>query len=120
MIEFEVRHGITNREADIGTEKLGSGSQGPNVIGNIFYGSEGYLAIGDEDTANAYQAWLGSEMKAGPTGHEGGSHYHFANFMLGREQNETARGNKMRLRCRPPQEGRNPPPAGPGFEEAGA
>ncbi len=28
MIEFEVRHGITNREADIGTDKLGSGSRG--------------------------------------------------------------------------------------------
>lgn len=81
MIEFEVRHGITNREADIGTEKLGSGTQGPNVIGNIFYGSDGYLALGDEDTANAYQAWLGSDMKPGPSGHEGGSRYHFANFI---------------------------------------
>nr|HPI73348.1 Gfo/Idh/MocA family oxidoreductase [bacterium] len=56
MIEFEVRHGITHREADIGTEKLGSGTQGPNTIGNIFYGANGYLALGDEDTANAYQA----------------------------------------------------------------
>ena len=81
MIEFEVRHGITNREADIGTEKLGSGNQGPNVIGNIFYGSDGYLALGDEDTGNAYQAWLGSEMKPGPSSHQGGSRYHFANFI---------------------------------------
>ena len=81
LIEFEVRHGITHREADIGTEKLGSGSQGPNTIGNIFYGSDGYLALGDEDTGNAYQAWLGSEMKAGPSGHQGGSRYHFANFI---------------------------------------
>ena len=81
MIEFEVRHGITNREAEIGTEKLGSGDQGPNVIGNIFYGADGYLALGDEDTANAYQFWLGSEMKAGPSGHKGGSRYAFANFI---------------------------------------
>ena len=81
MIEFEVRHGITNREADIGTDKLGSGSQGPNVIGNIFYGATGYLALGDEDTGNAYQAWLGSEMKPGPSSHQGGSRYHFANFI---------------------------------------
>lgn len=81
MIEFEARHGITNREADIGTEKLGSGSQGPNTIGNIFYGADGYLALGDEDTANAYQFRLGSEMKAGPTGHKGGSRYAFANFI---------------------------------------
>jgi len=81
MIEFEVRHGITHREADIGTEKLGSGTQGPNTIGNIFYGANGYLALGDEDTANAYQAWLGSDMVAGPSGHKGGSRYHFANFI---------------------------------------
>ena len=32
--------------------------------------------------------------------------YHFV--LLGREQNETAWGNKMRLGCRPSQEGRNP------------
>src|ERR1039457_5774281 len=44
----------------------------------------------------------------------------FEDILLGREQNETAGGNKMRLGCRPPQEGRNPSPAGPGFEEAGA
>ncbi len=81
MIEFEVRHGITNREAEIGTAKLGSGTQGPNTIGNIFYGSNGYLALGDEDTANAYQAWLGPDMVAGPSGHKGGSRYHFANFI---------------------------------------
>lgn len=81
MIEFEVRHGISHREADIGTDKLGSGTQGPNTIGNIFYGADGYLALGDEDTANAYQAWLGSDMVAGPSGHKGGSRYHFANFI---------------------------------------
>ncbi len=40
--------------------------------------------------------------------------------MSGREQNETAGRNKMRLRCCPLPEGRNLPPAGPGFEEAGA
>jgi predicted alpha-1,2-mannosidase len=40
--------------------------------------------------------------------------------MLGREQNETAWGNKMRLGCRPAQERRNPSPTGPGSEVAGA
>jgi predicted dehydrogenase len=81
MIEFEVRHWITNREAQIGTLEMGSGNQGPNVIGNIFYGSDGYMALGDEDTGNAYHAYLGSEMKPGPTAHQGGSRYHFANFI---------------------------------------
>ena len=30
-----------------------------NTIGNIFYGSNGYLATGDED-ASSYESWLGS------------------------------------------------------------
>ncbi len=81
MIEFEVRHGITNREADIGTEKLGSGNEGHNIVGDLFYGSDGYLELGDEDTGNAYQFWLGSNLKAGPHAHEGGTRYHFANFI---------------------------------------
>ena len=81
MLEFEVRGNITHREAEIGTEKMGSGSQGPNSIGNIFYGSNGYLALGDEDTANAYQAYLGPEMKEGPKGHKGGFRYHLVNFI---------------------------------------
>jgi len=34
-----------------------------------------------EHTGNAYQAWLGSDMKAGPSAHQGGSRYHFANFI---------------------------------------
>ena len=57
MITFEVRHWITNHEAEIGTGGLGvpepeksanrpelgptSGSHNP--VGNIFYGSKGYL-----------------------------------------------------------------------------
>ena len=81
MIEFEVRNWISHHEAGIGTSEVGDDGNGPNTIGNIFYGSNGYLALGDEDTGNAYQAYLGPEMKAGPKAHEGGSRYHFANFV---------------------------------------
>jgi predicted dehydrogenase len=79
MIEFGVRHWITNREAEIGTGHMYSHGQGPNTIGDIFYGSNGYLAIGDEDVLNGYRAYIGEDMTPGPTAHMGGDH--FANFV---------------------------------------
>jgi predicted dehydrogenase len=103
MLEFEVRHWTTNSEAMIGTKAFGSEGvpaaglaaapaadtksaaakpkTGPdagshNVIGNLFYGSKGYIAIGDYDS---YKSWLGKEMEPGPGGHGAGDHY--ANFI---------------------------------------
>jgi predicted dehydrogenase len=82
MMEFEVRHWITNSEADIGRGSLVAGKHRffghHNTIGNIFYGSNGYLATGDED-ASSYETWLGRDEKSGPHGHGGGDH--FANFI---------------------------------------
>jgi predicted dehydrogenase len=82
MMEFEVRHWITNSEADIGRGSLVAGKHRffghHNTIGNIFYGSNGYLATGDED-ASSYETWLGRNEKSGPHGHGGGDH--FANFI---------------------------------------
>jgi len=91
LLEFEVRHWISNHEAGIGSEAFGK-PQGPipttgmgapvgrdhNTIGNIFYGSKGYLATGDEDVC-AYQSWLGEEQEPGPSRQAGGDHY--ANFI---------------------------------------
>src|SRR5580692_10544059 len=82
MLEFEVRHWITNNEAGIGRgglvalKKRFFGDR--NAIGNIFYGSNGYLATGDED-AWSYETWLGRDEKSGPHGHAEGDH--FANFI---------------------------------------
>src|ERR1700730_13499442 len=69
LLEFEVRHWITNHEAEIGSHVKGAkpaaetahGGLGPaegsyNTVGNIFYGPKGYLAI---DNATGYQTWLG-------------------------------------------------------------
>jgi len=47
-------------------------------IGNVFYGSKGYLATGDED-ASSYEVLLGRDQKSGSHGHAGGNH--FANFI---------------------------------------
>jgi predicted dehydrogenase len=93
MLVFEVRHWITNHEAMIGTPQLGTPEPvhaagghprlGPlagsrNSIGDIFYGSKGYLATGDED-ADTYKIWLGQNQEPGPSRHAGGDHY--ANFI---------------------------------------
>ncbi len=92
MLEFAVRHWITNREAEIGTPELGtplpkrspdSPKLGPlsgthNTVGNIFYGSKGYMSMGDED-ADTYKTWMGKTQEPGPTEHQGGSH--FGNFI---------------------------------------
>jgi predicted dehydrogenase len=74
MMVFEVRHWMSNHESAIGESK--SGKKDPNTIGNLFYGSNGYLAI---DGYATYKTWLGKDQKAGPEGHKGGDH--FANFI---------------------------------------
>ena len=71
MMEFEVRHWTTNSEADIGRGNLAATKKKffghHNTIGNIFYGSDGYLAAGDEDDSS-YEVW-------DRDGHSG-SHHH--------------------------------------------
>ena len=102
MMEVTVRPWITNHEAEIGTGAYGSGgvppagliappaqkpaanqqaSLGPkdaktNTVGNIFYGSNGYLAI---DGYDAYKTWITDQVQPGPSGK--GSADHYANFI---------------------------------------
>jgi predicted dehydrogenase len=101
MMELEVRHWITNHESEIGTGAYGASavppaglaagankkpadkaqSLGPkdaktNTVGNLFYGSKGYLAI---DGYDAYKTWLTDEVEPGPHGKASGDHY--ANFI---------------------------------------
>jgi len=63
IIEFEVRPWITNAE---------NGAD----VGNIFYGSDGYLVVYNYDR---YESFLGRNKKPGPSRREGGDH--FANFI---------------------------------------
>ena len=81
MMEFEVRHWTTNSEADIGRGNLAAIKKKffghHNTIGNIFYGSDGYLAAGDEDDSS-YEVW----DRDGHSGsHQHASGDHFANFI---------------------------------------
>src|SRR4030095_4929735 len=71
MMVFEVRHWMSNHEAGIGESKGASKKdpnkkRDPNTIGNLFYGSKGYLAI---DGYTSYKTWLGQNQEAGPEGH---------------------------------------------------
>ncbi|GAB3177847.1 Gfo/Idh/MocA family oxidoreductase [Telluribacter humicola] len=59
IIEFEVRPWMTNKEDGVD-------------IGNIFYGSEGYMVVKGYDF---YETFLGRERKPGPTRKAGGDHY---------------------------------------------
>jgi predicted dehydrogenase len=76
MMEFEVRHWMSNHEAGINDKPRREGAKpDSNTIGNLFYGSKGYMAI---DGYTKYSFFLGREAEAGPTMTKGGSH--FGNF----------------------------------------
>jgi predicted dehydrogenase len=99
MMNFEVRGWMTNHEAGIGTsefsgggvpeaglgkgsgkgkESLGPASGKPSTIGNLYYGSKGYLAISNYD---AYKSFLGEENQEGPERQAPVSNEHFVNFI---------------------------------------
>jgi len=80
MISFEVRHWMTNHEAGIGTTDLNARQGNSNSVGDIVYGSKGFLAIADEDTGT-YKAWLGREQQPQSGVHENDQVAHFKNFV---------------------------------------
>jgi len=101
ILEFEVRHWVSNHEADIGTPAFGSSGvpaavgnaaepkrtqRDPNTIGNIFYGSKGYLAM---DGYDSYKTWLGREQEPGPTAKaEGNNWENFINCVRSRKKED--------------------------------
>jgi len=98
MMNFEVRGWMTNHEVGIGTSEFGGGdvpvaglnaaaeskkSLGPvagkpSTIGNLYYGSKGYLAISGYD---AYKSFLGPNNEAGPEKKAKLDNEHFVNFI---------------------------------------
>lgn len=69
ILQFEVRHWITNHEG-------GFGSGGKNNIGNIFYGSEGYMTV---NLQGEWKTYLGKNREPGPSG--GGRGNMWKNFV---------------------------------------
>ena len=100
VMEFEVRPWMTNHEAEIGTgayggsaippaglavappaktapgRLLGPAPGKPASIGNLFYGSKGYLGI---DGYESFKTWLGEKGEPGPSARA--PENHFANFI---------------------------------------
>jgi len=75
MIQFEVRPWCTNTE-------------GGASVGNIFYGSEGYMVIKGYDS---YEIFLGEKKSPGPQRRAGGNH--FANFIKAVRSRKTSDQN---------------------------
>ena len=67
MMEFEVRHWMSNNEGGIGKH-----GDDPNTIGNLFYGSDGYMAI---DGYGSYKTYLGKKNEPGPARSEEGNNW---------------------------------------------
>src|ERR1035438_5043182 len=59
LLEFEVRHWMTNGEASL------------TSVGNLFYGSKGYLAM----NADSYKTFLGRQQTPGPQSSGTGDHF---------------------------------------------
>ena len=97
LMVFETRHWLTNGEGGVGglvpVRRRGGrqGQQAPemqqnNTIGNLYYGSEGYLVI---DNYNKYYSFLGKNWEKGPEATSSGDHY--ANFF------DAIRANKREM-----------------------
>ncbi len=72
ILQFEVRHWITNYEGDFGNPP-------GNNIGNIFYGSEGYMVMGN----GFFKTYMGRKREPGPSSQSEGyaNISHYQNFI---------------------------------------
>ena len=73
ILQFEVRHWITNREA-IKSETPGADSykmSSDNTVGNLFYGSKGFMS----KNVNEWETFMGKERTPGEKGSGLGNHY---------------------------------------------
>jgi len=77
ILQFETRHWICNNEGDLSPGFRFQGERGGymqsniNVIGNLFYGSEGFMA----KTVDQWKTYMGQNRDPGPTGQGLGNHY---------------------------------------------
>jgi predicted dehydrogenase len=73
LLQFEVRHGLVNRELDLVPEQTGNSymTSDANVIGNLFYGAKGYMA----KNTNQWRTFMGDKLEPGPSGKGEANHY---------------------------------------------
>ena len=78
LLVFEVRHWISNNEAGIGERPDGAGvADQPQTVGNIWYGSKGYMATG----RGGWRTFMGKEQAPGPKSEAGAGVGGFVNFI---------------------------------------
>jgi len=80
ILQFEVRHWISNREDAVWMKAdpnsaTGYMISGSNTVGNLFYGSKGYMA----KTVNEWRTYMGKNREPGKTG--SGLDNHYANYI---------------------------------------
>ena len=80
LLVFEVRHWVSNNEAGIGerSDAQSGGAAGqPQTVGNIWYGSKGYMATSRE----GWKTFMGPEQAPGPKSEAGAGVGGFVNFI---------------------------------------
>ena len=91
LLVFEVRHWISNNEAGIGERSAptgGGAAQPLQTVGNIWYGSKGYLAT----SRDGWQTFMGPEQAPGPKS-EAGAGYRRLRQLHRRRPQPQARGS---------------------------
>jgi predicted dehydrogenase len=71
FLNFEVRHWYSNKESGVDADSA-------NTVGAVFYGSNGRLAVWDEDHGR-YETFMGAKGEPGPKGEDIGNNW--ANFI---------------------------------------
>ncbi len=76
IMQFEVRHWVCNNEGQLSKgfnvkDEGGYMTSNVNVVGNLFYGSEGYMT----KTVNEWKTYMGKHREPGQTGTGLGNHY---------------------------------------------
>lgn len=86
MLQFEVRHWITNREgikSDNLKEENAYMVSAENTVGNLFYGSEGFMS----KSVNQWEVFKGKDRTPQSKGEGLGNHYqNFINAILANDQ----------------------------------
>jgi predicted dehydrogenase len=93
ILQFEVRHWITNREVQMWQKPAKDSPTGymtslGNTVGNLVYGSKGYMA----KTVKEWNTYMGRECQQGPSG--GGIGNHYQNFINAIRQGDVLKFNK--------------------------
>ena len=75
ILQFEVRHWISNSEDGLWMKKTGTdgymATSAGNTVGNLFFGSNGYMA----KNVDEWRTFLGEKREPGPVGNGKGNHY---------------------------------------------